>query len=132
MDPKDGRVVSNLIVQAIEGKQLTIYGNGSQTRSFCYIDDLVEGLISLMNSNYNSPVNLGNSKETTILELVEKISEGLNEELSISFTQLPVDDPKRRRPNIDLAKRELKWSPKVSLKEGLIPTIDWFQRCLNE
>lgn len=126
MDPKDGRVVSNFIVQALKEENITVYGDGSQTRSFCYIDDLVDGLIKLMNSNYNQPVNLGNPEEYNMLKFAKLIVEKTNSKSKIVFFDLPEDDPKRRCPDISLAKQVLKWMPKTSLDKGLDETIKWY------
>ena len=127
MDPKDGRVVSNFIVQSLKGESITVYGDGSQTRSFCYIDDLVKGLISLINSDYNHPINLGNPSEFTMLELAELIKEKTNSSAEIIFKDLPIDDPKRRCPDIGKANKILNWNPEISLDEGLNDTIVWFK-----
>ena len=129
MHPNDGRVVSNFIVQALLGRPITVYGDGSQTRSFCYVDDLVAGLIALMNSpdELTGPVNLGNSGEFTILELAEVIQELVNADVEIRFEDLPADDPKQRQPDISLAKAELGWSPTIPLREGLVKTIAYFE-----
>lgn len=124
----DGRVVSNFIVQALHNKDITIYGDGSQTRSFCYVDDLVEGLISMMNKDgFNGPVNLGNPQEITIRELAETILEKTGSDSKIVFKELPQDDPVRRKPSIDLAKKELNWDPHISISEGLDRTIEYFR-----
>ena len=131
MLPNDGRVVSNLIVQALQNKALTIYGNGQQTRSFCYVDDLIEGMIRLMNGNHNGPMNIGNPGEFTILELAELIRSKINPNLSMIYKELPLDDPMQRKPVIDLAREELNWEPKINLEEGLEPTIEWFKSVLN-
>jgi len=133
MQPDDGRVISNFIVQALKNEDITIYGDGSQTRSFCYVDDLVEGIIKMMNSreNFVGPVNLGNPTEFTILELAKKIIKLTNSKSKIIYKPLPEDDPKRRQPNIELAKKELKWEPKIKLEEGLKKTIDYFERLLS-
>jgi UDP-glucuronate decarboxylase len=133
MQPDDGRVISNFIVQALENKDINIYGDGSQTRSFCYVDDLVEGIIKMMNSreNFVGPVNLGNPNEFTILELAKKIIELTNSKSNIIYKSLPEDDPRRRKPNIELAKKELKWEPKILLNEGLKKTIKYFERLLK-
>ena len=130
MHPNDGRVVSNFIMQALKDENITIYGNGGQTRSFCYVDDLVDGLIRLMNSpeDCTGPINLGNPKEITILELAEKIIELTNSCSQISFVTLPQDDPQRRQPNINLAKEVLAWEPAIGLDEGLQLTIDYFSQ----
>ncbi len=127
MDPKDGRVVSNFIVQCLKGKSLTVYGDGSQTRSFCYIQDLVEGLIRLMESKYQKPINLGNPDEHTILEFASIIKEKTTSESEIIFQNLPEDDPTQRCPDISLAKKILKWRPKVNLDEGLKRSVEWFR-----
>ena len=130
MIPNDGRVVSNFIVQALKGNSLTIYGDGTQTRSFCYVDDLIEGFIRLMNSQYTSPVNLGNPAEFKIIELAEKVRDFIDPNLKFINKPLPGDDPLQRKPVIDLAKAELSWEPKVSLSEGLIKTINYFKEVL--
>ena len=132
MDKDDGRVVCNFCVQALTNKPLTIYGDGLQTRSFCYIDDLVKGLILLMNSIIEVPVNLGNPKEYNMIELAEKILEMTDSDCGYNLNQLPEDDPQRRCPDISFAKDNLAWRPKVRLSEGLSYTIDWFRKCLNE
>ena len=130
MIPNDGRVVSNFIVQALKGNSLTIYGDGTQTRSFCYVDDLIEGFIRLMNSQYTSPVNLGNPAEFKIIELAEKVRDLIDPSLQFINKPLPGDDPLQRKPVIDLAKAELSWEPKVALSEGLIKTINYFKAVL--
>ena len=127
MDPEDGRVVSNFIVQALKEESITVYGEGTQTRSFCFVDDLVEGLIRLMKSNYKRPINLGNPDEYNMLEFAKLVKEKLASKSDIVFQGLPVDDPKQRCPDINLAKKVLKWEPKISLKEGLDETIAWFK-----
>jgi len=128
MHPNDGRVVSNFIVQALQGKDITIYGDGSQTRSFQYVDDLVEGMIRMMASpeSFTGPVNIGNPNEFTILQLAEQVIQLTNSKSKIVRMPLPSDDPTQRQPNIDLAKKMLDWEPKIQLKEGLIKTIDYF------
>lgn len=133
MQPDDGRVVSNFIVQALKNKDITIYGDGSQTRSFCYVDDLVEGIIKMMSSreNFVGPVNLGNPTEFTILNLAKKIIKLTDSKSNIIYNSLPEDDPKRRQPNIELANKELKWKPKIQLNEGLKKTINYFERLLK-
>ena len=131
MLPDDGRVVSNFIVQALQGKPLTLYGDGSQTRSFCYVDDLIEGMIRLMNGNKTGPINIGNPGEFTIRQLAEMVREKINPELELVTKPLPQDDPLQRKPVIDLARKELGWEPSVTLEEGLRPTIDWFQETLQ-
>lgn len=131
MQVNDGRVVSNFIVQALQGTPLTVYGDGSQTRSFCYVSDLVEGLIRLMNSDYIGPVNLGNPDEYTVLELAQKIQALINPGVEIQFKPLPSDDPQRRRPDITLARTVLGWQPTVPLLEGLQRTIPDFAERLG-
>ena len=124
----DGRVVSNFIVQALRGENITIYGNGLQTRSFCYISDLVEGLVRMMNTEgLTGPVNLGNPNEFTILELAEKILQKIKTSSEIEFRPLPNDDPVRRQPDIGLAKNKLSWVPMIALDEGLDRTIEYFK-----
>lgn len=133
MHPNDGRVVSNFIVQALKGKPLTIYGDGKQTRSFCYVDDLIDGLIKLMDSNDNitGPINLGNPNEFSMMELANLVIEYTNSKSNIIFYPLPEDDPKQRQPFIQSAKKELKWEPKVELKDGLKKTIEYFRKFLS-
>ena len=123
----DGRVVSNLIVQALKGNPLTVYGDGSQTRSFCYVSDLVEGFIRLMNGEFIGPVNLGNPGEYTILQLAKTIQEMVNPDVALKYEPLPQDDPQRRKPDITRAQTHLGWEPKVPLQEGLRYTIDDFR-----
>jgi UDP-glucuronate decarboxylase len=127
----DGRVVSNFIAQSLQGKPLTIYGDGSQTRSFCYVSDLVDGLVKLMDGNETGPVNLGNPEEYTILELAQKIRDKINPKREISFMPLPQDDPKQRKPDITRAKTWLNWEPTVSLDRGLDSTIAEFRQRLG-
>lgn len=129
MDPNDGRVVSNFIVQALQNQDITIYGEGKQTRSFQYVDDLVEGMIKMMASpdQFIGPVNMGNPNEFTILELAQKVIELTGSKSKIIYKPLPSDDPMMRQPEISLAKKELNWSPKIQLEEGLIKTIDFFK-----
>ena len=133
MHPQDGRVVSNFIMQALQGDPITIYGNGKQTRSFCYCDDLIEGFLRLMasNSSVTGPINLGNPGEFTMIELAETILELTNSSSELIFKPLPEDDPKQRRPDITLAKRHLNWEPQVELREGLVKTIAYFDTLLN-
>ena len=133
MHPKDGRVVSNFIVQALKGEDITIYGDGSQTRAFCFVDDLIEGFMRLMNSrdDFTGPVNLGNPGEFTIRELAEKVISLTGSSARLVFKPLPSDDPVQRCPDISLAKSELGWEPKVGLDEGLATTIDYFRRLLG-
>jgi dTDP-glucose 4,6-dehydratase len=126
MRANDGRVVSNFIVQALESKPLTVYGDGSQTRSFCYVDDQVRGLVALLDSDYVGPVNIGNPIEFTVLELAHLVLEITGSHSEISFEPLPIDDPTQRRPDISLARRVLGWEPKVDLHQGLERTIAWF------
>lgn len=133
MHPNDGRVVSNFIVQALQGKDITIYGDGSQTRSFCYVDDLVEGMIQMMNGpdEFTGPVNLGNPNEFTILELAEKVIELTNSQSGLVFKPLPQDDPKKRHPDITLAFQKLDWQPRIQLEDGLKETIAYFEGLLK-
>jgi len=129
MLPDDGRVVSNFIVQALKGEDLTVYGEGSQTRSFCYVDDLIEGMVRMMGSeNFIGPVNLGNPEEFTILDFAKKIISMTGSKSKITHKPLPTDDPVQRRPDIALAKQKLGWSPKVSVDEGLKKTIEYFRK----
>ena len=132
MHPDDGRVVSNFIVQALRGTDLTIYGDGSQTRSFCYVDDLIEGFVRLMDSppGLTGPVNLGNPGEFTMLELAQKVIELTGAASRIVHHPLPADDPKQRQPNIGLAQQELGWTPRVDLDQGLVKTIGYFRELL--
>lgn len=125
MRMNDGRVVPNFIYQALNNKPLTVYGKGNQTRSFCYIDDLTEGIFRLMHSNINEPINLGNPKEFTILQLAKLVITLTGTKSKIIFKHLPQDDPRQRKPDITKAKRIIKWQPKTELKEGLIETIEW-------
>jgi len=131
MDKDDGRVVSNFIVQALKNKPITIYGDGDQTRSFCYITDNIRGLQGLMEADYPAPVNIGNPNEFTIKELAEKVIGLTNSKSELIYMDLPQDDPKVRKPQIDLAKNLLGWQPTVSLKEGLEKTIDYFKSVLK-
>ena len=131
MHPNDGRVVSNFIVQALQNNDITVYGKGEQTRSFCYVDDLLDGFLALMDSYETGPVNLGNPKEFTILELAEKVIKLTNSKSNIVFNKLPADDPKQRQPNINVAMNKLKWEPKVQLDEGLVKTIEYFDDLLK-
>lgn len=129
MHPNDGRVVSNFIVQALKGENISIYGDGGQTRSFCYVDDLIEGMVRMMNSreDFTGPVNIGNPGEFTILQLAQKVIELTNSSSKIIYQPLPSDDPMQRKPDITLARKELGWEPHVQLEEGLIKTIDFFK-----
>jgi UDP-glucuronate decarboxylase len=140
MHPNDGRVVSNFIVQALKGEDITVYGDGSQTRSFCYVDNLIDGLVRLMNSpdDFTGPVNLGNPVEFTILQLAEKVIDIIRSQITshrsqsgIIFKTLPADDPKQRQPDITLAREKLGWNPDIRLDEGLKTTIDYFSRFVN-
>ncbi|MDD4821466.1 MAG: SDR family oxidoreductase [Bacteroidales bacterium] len=133
MHPNDGRVISNFIVQALNGEDITIYGDGSQTRSFQYVDDLVEGMIRMMatGDDFIGPVNIGNPGEYTIRQLAEKVIELTGSKSRLIFKDLPQDDPKQRQPNITLAKSKLNWEPKVHLNDGLIRTIDYFKTKLG-
>jgi UDP-glucuronate decarboxylase len=134
MHPQDGRVVSNFIVQALRGEPITIYGDGSQTRSFCYVDDLIDGFIRLMNTGpqFTGPVNLGNPGEFRILELAELVLKMTNSSSKLVFKPLPQDDPKQRKPNILLAQQELGWTPKINLEEGLDKTIHYFKKLFSQ
>jgi len=131
MDPVDGRVVSNFIIQALQGKNLTVYGQGEQTRSFCYIDDLIDGLYKMMESkNFLGPVNLGNPREFTVLDLAKKVIKLTDSKSKIVYKPLPQDDPRQRKPDIGLAKKKLNWQPKIELEEGLIKTIEYFRKII--
>jgi len=128
MAVNDGRVVSNFILQALTGEPITIYGDGSQSRSFCYVDDLISGLISLFESKILGPINIGNPNEFTMLELAKIIIEICGSQSEIVFLPLPIDDPKQRRPDISKAFRELNWEPRIDLRQGLIRTIEYFEK----
>ena len=130
MRSDDGRVISNFIVQGLRNKKITIYGDGNQTRSFCYVDDLINGMILLMESNYQNPLNIGNPNEFSINELAYLVKKLINKNLEFEYKSLPKDDPKQRKPSIALAKEVLNWEPKIELQEGLIKTIDWFKNNL--
>lgn len=132
MHLNDGRVVSNFIVQALQNKPITIYGDGSQTRSFCHVTDLIDGLVALMGSanGFTGPINLGNPDECTIAELAEKVRLKTNSRSQVVLAEQPQDDPMQLRPNIGLAEEELGWTPKVSLDEGLDSTIEYFDQYL--
>jgi len=132
MNADDGRVVSNFIVQALRGEDITIYGDGSQTRSFCYCDDNIEGMIRLMNDDHSGPINIGNPNEFTMLELAEEVIELTGSSSKISHLPLPQDDPKQRQPDITLAKSKLGWEPKTELRDGLSATIAYFKKELSE
>lgn len=133
MNPDDGRVVSNFIVQSLKNKDITIYGDGKQTRSFQYVDDLIKGMILMMNSKDDipGPINIGNPDEFTMLELAQKVIELTNSKSKLVFKELPLDDPLQRKPNIELAKKELKWQPTINLENGLIKTIEYFKKKLK-
>jgi UDP-glucuronate decarboxylase len=135
MHPNDGRVVSNFIVQALRGEDITIYGTGAQTRSFCYVDDLVEGMLRMMDTEtgFTGPINLGNPGEFTMLELAEKVISLVGSKSKLTFLPLPQDDPRQRKPIIDLAKKKLGgWEPQVKLEDGLKETIAYFRKALAE
>ena len=129
MDPQDGRVVSNFIIQALKGEDITIYGDGTQTRSFCYVDDLVEGMIRMMNNKqgFIGPVNLGNNAERPINDFAKIVLELIDTKSKITYKALPQDDPLQRKPNLETAKRELDWEPKVDIKDGIRKTIEYFK-----
>jgi dTDP-glucose 4,6-dehydratase len=127
LEPGDGRVVSNFLAQAMRGRALTVYGDGTQTRSFCYVDDEVNGLLALLNSAWADPMNLGNPNEYTVLELAHLVLEVTGSRSEIMHADLPADDPVRRRPDITIAERELGWRPKTSLRDGLTRTFDWYR-----
>jgi UDP-glucuronate decarboxylase len=133
MHPNDGRVVSNLVVQALRGQPITIYGDGQQSRSFCYVDDLVEGLLRLMNTDRSvtGPINLGNPTEFTILELAEQVLEITGSKSVIARKPLPADDPRQRQPDISRARDQPGWTPTVELKDGLRRTIEYFDALLK-
>jgi len=128
----DGRVVSNFIVQALKGESLTVYGQGKQTRSFCYIDDLVEGILKMMEAGYEWPLNLGNPSEFTVIELAELVLKLTGSKSKIKYLPLPEDDPKKRKPDISKAKKVLNWQPQVSLEEGLKRTIEYFEKKIKK
>ena len=130
----DGRVISNFIVQALRNEPITIYGQGNQTRSFCYVSDLVAGLVSMFNnvSSVRGPINLGNPNEFSMLELAKEVISLTNSNSKLEFRDLPADDPKQRRPDISKASKNLDWRPEVELAEGLTKTIDYFQNILNK
>lgn len=134
MDPNDGRVVSNFIVQALQNKDITMYGDGTQTRSFCYVSDLVDGIVKMMNNEqkFIGPVNLGNPSERTVYDLAELIIKLTNSNSKIKFAPLPQDDPLQRKPDISLAKKELCWEPKVDIEEGLLKTIEYFAKKIKK
>ncbi len=133
MHPNDGRVVSNFIVQALKGEEITIYGTGQQSRSFCYVDDMIEGFVRMMNSSpdFTGPMNMGNPVEFTMLELAENVLRLTGSKSKLTFKPLPQDDPRQRQPNISLAKEKLGWEPKVQLEDGLKETIAYFKKTLD-
>ena len=133
MAVNDGRVVSNFIIQALQNKNITVYGDGSHTRSFCYVDDMIEGLIKMMNSNddFYGPVNIGNPGEFTILQLAKTVVKLTKSNSKIEFLPLPADDPVQRKPDIALAEEKIGWTPKTNLEEGLIKTIEYFRTALK-
>ena len=126
----DGRVISNFIIQALKDEKITIYGDGSQTRSFCYVEDLIKGMTLLMDSDYSYPVNIGNPNEFSIKELANLVQKLINPNVEFEYKSLPQDDPKQRKPSIQLAKELLNWEPKIELEEGLLKTTDWFKNNL--
>lgn len=128
LNKNDGRVISNFVVQALKGENITIYGDGSQTRSFCYVDDTIDGLVRLMEGDYNLPVNIGNPNEITIKEIAEKIVGMVGSKCELDYKELPQDDPMQRRPDITKARELLGWEPKVGLQEGLLRTIGYFSK----
>ena len=132
MHPNDGRVVSNFIIQALKNEDITIYGDGKQTRSFCFVDDLIGAMLLIMNTenDFTGPINIGNPEEHTIQEIAEKIIELTSSKSKIIFKQLPEDDPKQRKPDISIAKEKIKWEPKISLVNGLKQTINYFEKIL--
>lgn len=127
MSPNDGRIISNFIVQALNNNEITVYGDGSQTRSFCYVDDTIDGLIKLMNSNYNMPVNIGNPQEKTVLDIAKLVIKLTNSKSKIVYKPLPSDDPVKRKPDIAKAKSIINWTPKTELELGLSKTIEYFK-----
>lgn len=134
MHPKDGRVVSNFIVQALQNEPITLYGDGTQTRSFCYVDDLIDGFLRLMNMplDFTGPVNLGNPCEFTMIELAEKVCNLIGSSSEFVYKPLPADDPKQRQPDICFARENLGWEPKITLDEGLKSTIEYFDKLLTQ
>ncbi|NNL77769.1 MAG: NAD-dependent epimerase/dehydratase family protein, partial [Desulfobacterales bacterium] len=130
MHPNDGRVVSNFIIQALNNRDITVFGDGSQSRSFCYVDDMIDGMIRMMNApdDFTGPVNIGNPNEFSILELAEKVIAKTGSSSKIVYHPLPEDDPLQRQPNIDLAKKQLGWEPKTQLEEGLKQTVEYFKK----
>ena len=131
MRPDDGRVVSNFVTQALQGRPLTVYGDGSQTRSLCYVDDEVTGLLALLASDYTGPVNIGNDDERSVREIAALVIELTGSRSEIAYSPLPADDPTQRRPDLTLARRELNWSPVTPVRDGLVSTIEWFRSRLD-
>ncbi len=133
MHPNDGRVVSNFIVQALRGEDITVYGDGQQSRSFCYVDDLIEAMLRMMDTpaDFTGPINIGNPTEFTMLELAEKVISLARSRSRLVFRELPADDPRQRKPDIALAKKQLEWQPTVALEDGLLRTIDYFRSVLD-
>jgi len=131
LQANDGRVISNLMMQALRGESLTIYGDGSQTRSFCYVSDLIDGILRLSHTDYHTPVNLGNPIEWTILECAQEIVAVTGSKVDIRFEPLPEDDPARRRPDITVAKNLLGWEPSITLREGLLRSLEYFETCVD-
>ncbi|MCX7661618.1 MAG: GDP-mannose 4,6-dehydratase, partial [Candidatus Omnitrophica bacterium] len=131
MRKEDGRVIPNFITQALNNQALTVYGKGKQTRSFCYISDLIEGIVKLMHTDYNLPVNIGNPEEISIIELAKLIVKITGSKSKIEFKPLPQDDPQKRKPDITLAKKILQWEPRLNFEEGLKRTISWFRKTLQ-
>jgi nucleoside-diphosphate-sugar epimerase len=132
MNLKDGRVVPNFIYQSLKGLPLTVYGDGKQTRSFCYVDDEVEGILRLLFSKVSGPVNIGNPREFTIIEFARIVLRLTGGQSRIVYKPLPQDDPKQRKPDITLARKSLGWEPKIRLEEGIVKTIEWFKRNLDK
>jgi len=134
MHPNDGRVMSNFILQALRGRPITVYGDGRQTRSFCYVDDMVEGLVRLMGTedHVTGPVNLGNPEECSVLQLAELVVSVTGSRSEITFLPLPQDDPRQRRPDITLARELLGWEPAVPLEEGVLRTVEYFEELLRK
>jgi nucleoside-diphosphate-sugar epimerase len=129
--PDDGRVISNFVTQALRGESLTVYGDGSQTRSFCYVEDQVTGLLALLDSSVTGPVNVGNDEELTMLEVAQLVLELSGSSSGITFRSRPIDDPSQRCPDLTVARRDLRWEPTTSIRDGLIPTIDWFRQRID-
>jgi dTDP-glucose 4,6-dehydratase len=131
MRPDDGRVISNFVTQALRGESLTVYGDGSQTRSFGYVEDQVTGLLALLDSSVTGPVNVGNDEELTMLEVAQLVLELSGSSSGITFRPRPTDDPSQRRPDLTVARRDIGWQPTTSIRDGLIPTIDWFRQRID-